>query len=528
MQKKRTAETLAPELFYLIFQNLEEEPVNLLNCSLVSRRWCSFAIPILWKKSFNICSSHKRYKLVRIYLKLSSQEERFSLIDSLISKDSQYALEAFYQEKFSRKPALFDYATFLQQLDYLKLVESASLFWDQLRHKEDRTTIVLVDKNDNRVDLKSISISNIEKLTHHLWDILLSRAKVTFLKIDSSRSYIGKMVVALHKFKLSNSYFSRIQKFTCGGGFAKDNLINIMSQICREIEEITILSTSAFSEKIDWGPLIKAQRNLKILKLRSVRYDLTGLYNSLSSQINSLRHVKLELCLYQQGLPLISLATCKNLESLSLFYCGVHQCEKVLTESSFIAPLKSLQLNATYIHKDDLINLIIGSNKNLEELILDIDLKHYPFIDRVISDHCPNLVTLTTSYFSKYIITIMKKCKNLEILNVRSTATYHRGRSLYESDLPTPGQIFEEIAINSSKKLKKVIIQISKLFNPEEIRNFFKNCQTSSLEYLVVGFRGNKKEVEESFNRYAIRSGFNVTSIIYENRAELRVKFKKK
>ncbi|CAG8606260.1 32835_t:CDS:1 [Gigaspora margarita] len=554
------AANLFPELLDQIFCHFQNDSSTLFICSLVSRRWCSSAIPWLWKQSFTICKRHQRYKLVKAYLNMLNQDSKLSLINNILTQESRKAIIALDLDLTSRKPLLFDYASLLQQLDYSKILKASKHFWWNQRHNNDldhgefldMTNLSYDTQNNDDVyeyytfgdfpgaaasyarlfnSSKHIIKTNISTLAHQLWILLMTHSRITCLKIDTLKLYTPRArysrdIVSLPNFTLNDTYLSSIREFTIGGDFVKDNILEIMSQLSKDIEEINIFSCSTILEDIDWAPLIRAQRNLKSLKLRSIRYDLTSLFTSLSTQTRSLRHVKFDGCTSQKCLPLSILSQCSNLETLILSYCGDYRNKPSLSsisnlsnisneKISSIAPLKTLQLNSTYLYNSDLISFIIGSNKNLQELILDINLSDYPSLDTIISENCPNLRKLKSNLFGPYILTILKHCHKIEYINIKGA--YQRESSLFQTYLE-PGQILEQIATTSSEQLKKLVIDISSLFTNDDLSKFFTKC-CGSLEYFGGGCYGYREHVEEEIMKYARKWGVGVVGISYESRS---------
>ncbi|CAG8751568.1 13268_t:CDS:2 [Cetraspora pellucida] len=522
------AANLFPELLDQIFCHFQNDSSTLFTCSLVSRRWCSSAIPWLWKQSFTICKRHQRYKLVKAYINMLTQESKLSLINSILTQEARKAIAALDLDLPSRRPMLFDYAALLQQLDYSKIWKASKHFWWNQRHNSDLDNGEFLDITNLSYDTqnkddgyeyytfgdfpgaaasyarlfnspKHIIKTNISTLAHQLWNLLMTRSRITCLKIDALKLYTPRArysrdIVSLPTFTLADTYLSSVREFTIGGDFIKDNILEIMSQLCNEVEEINIFSCSTILEDIDWAPLIRAQRNLKSLKLRSIRYDLSSLFASLSTQTRSLRHI--------------------------LSYCGDYRNKPALqpisTEKvSSIAPLKTLQLNSTYLYNSDLISFIIGSNKNLQELILDINLSDYPSLDNTIAENCPNLRKLKSNLFGPYILTILKHCHKIEYINIKGA--YHRGSSLFQTYLE-PGQILEQIATTSSEQLKKLVIDISSLFTNEDLSKFFAKC-CGGLEYFGGGCYGYREHVEDEIMKYARKWNVGVVGISYESRS---------
>jgi hypothetical protein len=98
---------LNEDIFFLIFEELQDDSKSLFSCLMVNRLWCEIIIPILWRNPwcYEINYSNKNYL--------------FAIIASYLSDDIKESLtsQGIRLPSFSHQSLLFDYLSFCRNVN---------------------------------------------------------------------------------------------------------------------------------------------------------------------------------------------------------------------------------------------------------------------------------------------------------------------------------------------------------------------------------------------------------------------------
>jgi hypothetical protein len=153
-------------------------------------------------------------------------------------------------------------------------------------------------------DLKEEIIS----LTSELCQIfLLDSNKIVSLNLCTSelenRDVIDEYYINIFKLKNAASALANIKKFVCGGLYDLQSIINIMINICHNIEILEIIFEDNIKFEYSFLDLIKSQKNLKELKVIGMsKHNFNEMIDFLSYQSHSLRILYFENK-FKNGIP---------------------------------------------------------------------------------------------------------------------------------------------------------------------------------------------------------------------------------
>ncbi|CAB4419160.1 unnamed protein product [Rhizophagus irregularis] len=452
---------LPPELLSHIFSIFETDSDTLFSCCLVSREWSLSAVYWLWKKPFHICPTQNRMLLVRTCLKFISDDRFYDNIE---------------------QPPLFNYASFLQHLNFHEIYDAVWHYYN-FRNKEgeyvpipdeekrlfmeqdldvdayyefneqDNNYYEFVEEEDNdwnseelednsqdydwnSEELEDFSQDEVENLkdkilllTSKLCQIfLLHSNKIISLNLCTSEMDNGNDICEkwINIFKLENasSALANLKKFVSGGLYDLQSIINIMINICHDIEILEII----FEDDnfiYSFSNLTKSLKNLKELKVIGMnKYNFNGMIDSFSYQSHSLRILHFEDCVFNNDIPFKEISLLQNLESLILIDCEIDNINNIKSKSiNYSFPsLKKIHFDMGIPSMKEIVRLISRSS-NLEEIFL-IELKlHTPNIFDIIANGCSNIKVLDMCVGGDHniesIIPIFTQCQQLESISLR-------------------------------------------------------------------------------------------------------------
>src|SRR4051794_35431790 len=153
---------LPDECLNEIFENLEEDKINLRSCLLVSRLWCKISVRILWRNIWNF-----KYSVTyNCRLEVSSAILRtlFACLPNE-SKELLHKNEIFISTPTSNSP-LFNYASFCK---VLSINEIGRIIDEGLKNDKSITSINLRDRKclmaKELLKMFMNQISSLKKLT---------------------------------------------------------------------------------------------------------------------------------------------------------------------------------------------------------------------------------------------------------------------------------------------------------------------------------------------------------------------------
>ncbi|CAG8744202.1 15051_t:CDS:1, partial [Acaulospora colombiana] len=136
---------------------------------LVSRQWCQNIMPILWKRPFTIkaenLSLSRLSKIIPVYLKLLSED--------IVSVEFKERFFYFFNEEI-KKP-IFNYSSFLRELDIKKLYDAIS---------ESSEIFMTDNKLDTEIELAKLSFAQTEEKEELEW---------TMETVYSNETYCGQL-----------------------------------------------------------------------------------------------------------------------------------------------------------------------------------------------------------------------------------------------------------------------------------------------------------------------------------------------
>ncbi|GBB85799.1 hypothetical protein RclHR1_12240002 [Rhizophagus clarus] len=496
---------LPPELLSHIFSNFETDSETLFSCCLVSREWSVFAVSWLWKKPFHICPTQNRTLLVRTCYKISPLRSPYDKTEE----------------------PLFDYASFLQYLDFHEVYEAAwhhyiySGKWDDLfllyeeeseeseteeseesdesdeyyeseepdesdEYYESHESIFnnLLKRKRKRKDddenwtIEELSQSDVDYFKNEILSItsklcqlfLLNSNKIISLDLCTSEMENGNNINEewINIFKLENatSALANIKKFVSGGLYDIQSIINIMINICHDIEILKIFFEDQNELYYSFSNLIKGQKNLKELQIINMeKYKFNEIINSsLSYQSHSLRILDFEDCEFLNNIPFKELSLLQNLESLILINCDIVEYNHQHKSLDFSFPsLKNIHFDMKSLFIEETERLISCSMK-LEEISLIGTEIHLSNIFDIIAINGFNIKILDVcigDHYIKSIIPIFIQCQKLESVSFQMNVLDREEIRISMID----------IAKNIPKSLSNLNLMIS--VNINDIKTFF-------------------------------------------------------
>ncbi|RIA99603.1 hypothetical protein C1645_746665 [Glomus cerebriforme] len=380
---------LPGECLQEIFSYLSDDALTLSKCLLVNKFWFENSASILWKSPFDQLQKPSA-KLIEIYLKFLDVRSKIIL--------SQVGI-------FSSNSSHFDvtdfiYAQYVKTLYYKGLYDSAcSFIFDNGCHPKD-----LEGEKKCLTLVRELSLFLIRKCPS-IYIMSYDTEEINFLYQDIYLSSLNLIPDVYHLFK-------RIKKLICGGKYKKGSLMNLMSIYCKNLLtlELNFYDFDIYDLNGDrkepnrMSSLILEQKSLHNLIIRGPFRFLSDILSPLESQSNSLSFIHFERVQFNNLLPLESVATCKNLESLIFIDCLNLNDETLspLTLTSFLKLKKLIFKNSHRSRLDNLAKLIQKTKGSLREIrfrrreFKNMVIRNVPDIPvnvtYTISRYCPNLI----------------------------------------------------------------------------------------------------------------------------------------
>ncbi|GBB91802.1 hypothetical protein RclHR1_01920006 [Rhizophagus clarus] len=431
---------LPEECLQEIFSYFSDDASTLSQCLLVNKFWFKSAASILWKSPFGQLQNPSA-KLIETYIKFLDIRSKTIL--------SQIGISSSSCSSFSTPE--FIYAQYVKTLCYKGLYESACtfIFGDNCGPKDlegEKKCLTLVRELSLFLIRKCPSIYimsyDTEEIDFYVQDIYLS-----------SLNLIPEVC----------QLFKRVRKLTCGGKYKKGSLMNVMSSHCKNL--ITLeLNFYEFDMYLDgdrkepslMSTLLLEQKDLRNLIIRGPFRFLPDVLAPVVSQSKSLSLIHFERVHFNNLLPLESVATCRNLETMIFIDCKNLNDETLipLASTSFLRLKKLIFKNAHRSRLDNLARLIQKTKGSLREIrfrrreFKNMVISNVPDIPinvtKTISTCCPNLIIfeghleketmphfltmLNTTFLEKLFISLEFK-KNFEFF--RSQVAFQLPETLY-------------------------------------------------------------------------------------------------
>ncbi|CAI2176366.1 19832_t:CDS:1 [Funneliformis geosporum] len=400
----RPSPFLPGECLQEIFSYFHDDTLILSKCLLVNKFWFENAASILWKSPFGHLHTPPSMKLIETCLKFLDARLKNAL--------AQIGIPLSPFKSFTPE---FIYAPYVKELCYKGLYDAACDFifnsndyyvqnrhnnGDGVRHrrkdlKGERRSLILVGELSLFFIRKCPSIDMISYDTE----------EINFYAQDLYLSSLNSMSEAYQLFK-------RVKKLTFGGKYEKGTLMNNMSRFCKNLRtlELNFYEFDMYDldgdqkEPNKMSTLLSMQKALNNLTIRGPFRYLSNFLTPLKSQARTLSHIGFERVRFNNSLPLESVTTCINLETLIFEDC-VNLNDKTLAPlalASFHRLKKLVFKNAQQLYLDNLARLIKNTQGSLQEIrfrrrefknmvvvnVPDIPVK----LIEVISLCCPNLI----------------------------------------------------------------------------------------------------------------------------------------
>ncbi|CAG8632406.1 3650_t:CDS:1 [Acaulospora morrowiae] len=401
---------LSPECLHNILINLQYDCKTLHSCLFVNRDWCANVVPVLWKKPLNLAGLKSR---------LTMNDFSSGLI--IRTYISCISLDSF---------PLFDYPSFLKELDFEELYDGISNFISTYSTENTGEKLTLPE------DYQKISL--IKKTL----DLIFKRCyRLDYIYLDVGRlppvffNILNELCEQINPICLQNldflDYRGIDDSYACYEDFFDP--LYTLSKVCKNI---TYMNIKLFGVPISDGIvlLIRAQRNLqKIFLWECNLRDMSKVMNSLGSQAKHLKKVGIYHCSFEYCEPLQGLAKCRNLTTLSIRQCDFVTSALLhplaLTRFSHIKKLELYYFNPslTYMNSEDVPTeqvqeIIKNCNKNLEQLIVNLSHDQYFEIIESIATNCPSITTLELNLQNEEqipkLLPILKACTKLTKLMI--------------------------------------------------------------------------------------------------------------
>ncbi|RIA84102.1 hypothetical protein C1645_784856 [Glomus cerebriforme] len=284
---------------------------NLHSCLLVNRHWCKISVPILWNRALNYYGSiDERQTKIFSLLKCLDQKSRHHLINNGITLPFS-----------SEEVTIFQYASYIEMLDYGKLINSVE-DWLNTLQKLPAESLSLVLRAILKLLAKETKIKSFKT-----WPLKYSTDLIHLILVEED----------------IENLFLEVRDLLIVTYIRLDRWLGTLVKICRKIEKLTIripgqtnsicstMSTSKYSqyytvESTQMSSLIQHQQTLQKLKIIEglgfsviINEALSSVKNSLTKLI--LKYVDFEGCDPWYGmctLYMLEVFKCKNCKGLTV------------------------------------------------------------------------------------------------------------------------------------------------------------------------------------------------------------------
>ncbi|CAG8528717.1 14938_t:CDS:1 [Acaulospora morrowiae] len=378
---------LPPETLHEIFNYVGSHDARKLHsCILVNKSWCASAVPIMWKRPFEIASVMSSAKLIATYFMFFSQKTRDYLKNS---HNIDISLDSSHRQPF------IDYVLLLRHIDFRKIYRAVRIW---IRHKSLHEPFDLEVKN-KQIEQANCLIKELGKLFTN------GSARVDILSLDirNFEHDADSNRIEFMSWPCSSEQYNSLcdlREFVCGGKFSKNKIISKLTGLCRDLESISLEDSADTTPKF-LADFIWNQRRLQKFTLSNWKgeWDLT----CIATQAKTLRHIEFIRCKFPKSEKskhyFDRLAQCYNLETMKF-----EQCKNLGTK--LMRPLAQIEfknLHTLHIDNDpgpdppttEIQSIIVNSKDSLKEIILNVKLSLYTDVLDTISANCPKLSKLS-------------------------------------------------------------------------------------------------------------------------------------
>ncbi|CAI2172633.1 14321_t:CDS:1 [Funneliformis geosporum] len=326
-----------------IFHILEYDKSTLYSCLLVNRFWCSSVVKFLWKQPFQLVK-RPNPSLIEIYTSSFSHATKTYLLS-----------EGVYISSIN-EPKVFDYSSFVRGFRFEDLYESTSL-WLQEGYEKGRQIRrepeVIDEKRYDSIVFDDLRI--VKLVVHELVKLFFSKIRVLdFLSLNTQRliglidrrfwthhpgdvqytptsfeefrnSYGFDDLLNIPSYPGANDCLRYLQKFEYGGGSTDGRIMQVLSEISKNLNTLEINFSSWQGKYPDPQmilSLLKAQHLLRrVILRRGTSNCLQALIEGLHSQTSSLNYLEFSGTDFRGHVCLTPVAACVNLQVLVFDRC---------------------------------------------------------------------------------------------------------------------------------------------------------------------------------------------------------------
>ncbi|GBB98207.1 hypothetical protein RclHR1_03170003 [Rhizophagus clarus] len=459
------------EILQKISSHFKDDTSTLFSCILVSRNWCTSLIEVLWSQPFHLSHSPR---LVETYLSFLPENSR----DQLKLKNFP-SFEKGY--KF-----LFDYPSFLKKLS-IPLICNA--IGEYLREESNIKTLTFTKMN-------YYTVNYLEQLMYTDLIKLFSKQKHIHVSYNFKSFFKREMIILRELCRLIYNKVNVINEleFHTGLNFSEDLTLQLdveeltqlqdhfkglkvlaysgnnealcfLAKHCKRIETIKLFQITCgkyASDNDDLSiQLISSQKNLRNLEIHDWKIPpssttITTLLQSIQTQANSLRSIKLINCDFKKSKSLLVLSNCRNLEEIIIK-------ENYNLDEKLLVPLTKIKFSnlKTFIYKFQLINFINNDDDDLDD---DDEFIEDEFFD-------------TDEIFS-YIISNAKD--TLRIVSINGFKTLQSLRNTLNSLTECKNLIKLDIMLEKSENTLSLLLSIIK--NNQSLEKLYIVSDTHNLD----------------------------------------------
>ncbi|CAG8477133.1 9882_t:CDS:2 [Funneliformis caledonium] len=375
---------------------------------------------ILWSQPFHLSNSPL---LIKTYLSFLSE-----------TSHDQLKLEKCVRTKEKESKFVFDYPSFLRKLSIPLLCDAIG---EYLRRELNMTELLSSKVYIGSLTLQIQAASDLQLFLDKQNVILREMCKLIYNKVNMINEFELYMCVGREE---DASFFDRpesclaveelMKSRDCFRGLkvleysGKGEVLDFLSKHCKRIETLKLLPiTNSIPLKIKCYidpsiQLINSQKNLHNLEIHNwVTPTITSLLQSIRSQTDSLRSIKIMNCNLYKGQPLWTLSECQNLEEIII------KGNRNFNERLLVPLMKAKFHNLkSFIYKYQMNDFINGVIINEEEFIEDdVDLNE--IFSRVVLNSKDNLNTVVingfkTSQSLRNTLNSLIECRHLIELDI--------------------------------------------------------------------------------------------------------------
>ncbi|KAG9291972.1 hypothetical protein G9A89_004910 [Geosiphon pyriformis] len=369
--------SLPTETLVEIFQYFQDDNHSLFSCLKVNRLFARNSVSILWKfpfKRFKNVKSHK--SVVRALLSSMDDTEKHERLGN-ISNDLLNDLPK----------AIFDYTTFIAELDVANLSESVTEWYLGTRQK------------DKRVDWQH---ANIQKAVTELCrTVLISSNCLISLKLSAQTSFVVLPHFANFLYdrplNLKNLEILRIEKHMSGKLENALEIFPLLTRHCQHLSLLSVMFDFNYPSMIDQvASIIKNQLYLQTVLIKNMETGWAPLVSALSTQHKSLRRIEFHSCDLDE-LPVKDISSFNNLNTLVFINSSKNRSSSQLWTPLMNANIKIEKLffsfDITIGFELEISPIIQKAGKYLLDLVLPENCE--PQIFNYVRFSCPNLQKLS-------------------------------------------------------------------------------------------------------------------------------------